>query len=94
MDCRGDLTSAICWDGLLVGHLAKMGSQKMGIRIPEQIEKNEDADEDRRSLVCGVSPHFVTDVVGGLKSFPSLGRNDWTEHRRNVPGTEKLATLR
>lgn len=50
--------------------------------------------EDPPNVVCGVNPHFFTGVAQGLKSFLGLGRNGGTEHKRNVPYTEKLAMPR
>lgn len=81
--------------GLLVGHLARTGSRRVGFPWPISRKTRSfmiyrNGAEDPPNLICGVYPHFFTGVAQGLMSFPGLGRNGGTEHKRNVPYTEKL----
>ena len=80
---------------LLIGHLASTGVSRVGFLRPgprknKSVTIYRNGAEGPPILVCGVSPHFFTGVARGLKNFPGLGRNGRTEHKRNVPYTEKL----
>lgn len=62
---------------LLVGHLARTGSRRVGFPWPGSrktrsfmIYRNGAEDPPR---ICGVGPHFFRGVARGLKSFPALG---------------------
>lgn len=79
---------------LLLGHLARE-SLRVGIRIPgPDREKRRLRRKINAARFAESARTLSQDVVGGLKSFPGLRRNGWTQHKRNVSGAEKLAKLR